>query len=286
MSYSRLVYTERSRCFVGIAHNSANIQFHLDNIIYKLLSFVTNSADAIAYSEIEGVIDLYNENSRNGLGSSGRIKMTTSINTSQMVVVSKVQYLLLMLVLLAVSSFANAESGGKIDLQIGAFQAPQFKTGDGEFKPLKDGSDYDPEFIKMINSNPEAKAKLDHAETYGGVTLAGSVVILAGTIVLLQDTLDQKDSLDNNQLPQDDSSKQGQALGLVIVGGVIALVGSSGYRSDISEAVDIYNRGVGSAANNDVDLPKKAVKPSYSLALSADRRSDNAGLMANLKLSF
>lgn len=185
----------------------------------------------------------------------------------------------------AVAQAEEAESGA-IDLRIGAFEKPTFSVAGGEYRPLKKDSDYDPAFLRLISSNSEANERLKHAETYSGVTILGGVVILAGTIVLLQDTLDQKDQVDNNQLPQEDTGKTGQALGLVIVGGVIGLIGSSAYRGEIQEAVEIYNRGLKSGGMDPGALRKPVIKPKFMLGMTPPQSHQSSILTANVSLSF
>lgn len=204
--------------------------------------------------------------------------------------VSVVGWRMLLAMAILVSSVVVAqaaeEESGAIDLRIGAFEKPTFSVAGGEYRPLKKDSDYDPAFLRLVSSNSEANEKLKHAETYSGVTMLGGVVILAGTIVLLQDTLDQKDQLDNNQLPQEDNSKTGQALGLVIVGGVIALVGSSAYRGDIQEAVEIYNRGLKSGGVDPGALRKPVIKPKFMLGMTSPQSHQSSMLTANLSWKF
>jgi len=183
---------------------------------------------------------------------------------------------------------ALAEDGGDaIDIKIDAFESPTFNVGGGEYRPLKQNSSYHPDFLKLISSDSEANEKLQHAETYSGVTLAGGVVILAGTIVLLQDTLDQKDQLDNNQLPQEDDSKTSQALGLVIVGGVISLIGSSNYRSDVREAVEIYNRNLKAGKLSDASAFRKPkLKAEFSLGVSPPTANMSSSMTVGMNLNF
>lgn len=169
--------------------------------------------------------------------------------------------------------------GEELELKIGAFQTPQFKVGNGEYLPLKMNGEYHPEFLQRINSDNEASAKLKHSETSSGITLAGSVVLLAGTVVLLRDTLDEADAASEGKTTSNDGS---EALGLVILGGTIALIGGSMYRGDISDAVSIYNRNrnMSPQSNNQ----NKRVKPSFLFAVSPSQ--EQSQIKVGLRLQF
>jgi len=144
--------------------------------------------------------------------------------------------------------------GETLKIETEAFAQPHFVLGDGEPKPVYKDSDLNPEFISVLESNPEALTAAQNSLTHSVYSMGGSLLILAGAIVMLKDTLNDKNDLENNQLPTEEDDNTDAALTLVIFGGIAMLVGSINRKSDLNRAFELYNQGG--------DSPQTRTKPS------------------------
>ena len=101
------------------------------------------------------------------------------------------------------------------------------------------GMDCRPHFKKIISRYPEAFKKIKTSYTYNGVALAGSAVMLLGSVLMLSNTLQEAKDVNNGKLTS--SSNDSSPLLLVVGGAVLTLVGGMIAHNHLKKGVQIFN---------------------------------------------
>jgi len=123
-----------------------------------------------------------------------------------------------------------------LKIELGGWSAePSYRLSTGQSGRLNDGSAFSSEFREVLALHPDALREAESANTARSMILLGNVVMIAGSLIMLGDTMNQADNLE--QEPD-----YGRSLGLVLVGAVISMTAGSSYRNRLNNAVDIFNR--------------------------------------------
>lgn len=117
----------------------------------------------------------------------------------------------------------------------GLFAEPTYELSTGEIGKLNDGMGFSSKFRKVLALHPDALKEAEYANSSRSTSFAGSMIMLVGTIVMLQDTLGQ--SSDVSYTPN-----YSKSLGLVLAGAIISTIGSRSFNNHLYNAVDIFNR--------------------------------------------
>lgn len=138
-----------------------------------------------------------------------------------------------------------------------------FHLGADQSGPILGEDGYSEEFKKILSTNPDALEEAYAAKRGANTATVGWGVILLGTVLQLKDTMDQAD----DPLAESDS----KGLGFVIVGAVVALIGSSIYKSHMNSSIQLYNEGMKQGARDQSTQP--AHSPQFKLGFSSGRSS-------------
>ncbi len=101
------------------------------------------------------------------------------------------------------------------------------------------GMDCRPHFKKIISRYPEAFKEIKTSYTYNGVALAGSAVMLLGSVLMLSNTLQEAEDVNNGKLSS--SSNDSSPLLLVVGGAVLTLVGGMIAHTHLKKGIEIFN---------------------------------------------
>ena len=101
------------------------------------------------------------------------------------------------------------------------------------------GMDCRPHFKKIISRYPEAFKEIKASYTYNGVALVGSAVMLLGSVLMLSNTLQEAEDVNNGKLTS--SSNDSSPLLLVLGGAVVTLVGGMIAHNHLKKGVQIFN---------------------------------------------
>ncbi len=145
---------------------------------------------------------------------------------------------ILLATILSVSIFA----GDKIELKKKFFSPVKYSFNGQDPKPIYtfSGMDCQPHFKKIIRRCPDAYKEIKTTYAYNGVSLAGSAIMLLGSVLMLSNTLQEAEDVNNGKLTSGTSDSS--PLGLVIVGAVVSIVGGSIAGSHLKKGIQIFNK--------------------------------------------
>lgn len=132
------------------------------------------------------------------------------------------------------------ETTQQLKIHTGFLQSPSYTVNNQSKQPLYSGMKLHPDFEKVLSENPAALKEAKAAERYNGFALLGSGVMLAGTVMLLMDTLQQKDDVESGDLSSSNDTDWTPVY-VVAAGAGISLISTSALKRHINKAVSLYN---------------------------------------------
>ena len=103
------------------------------------------------------------------------------------------------------------------------------------------GLEIHPDFKAILSTNPEALAEAKKAAGYNGIALIGSSVVLAGSVMLLMDTLQQKEDVEQGDASTSDEVDM-TPLYVMIGGTLISIVANNKFKTHWDNALNLYNQ--------------------------------------------
>lgn len=112
------------------------------------------------------------------------------------------------------------------------------------FTPI--GLSFTDEFEEVLSQEPAALREARKAHMYKGISLAGNLTMVAGSVLLLVNTLDDAAAVSDDRLPE--SSTDLRPLGLVIAGAALASIGAILSKHKLRAGIRLFNERHGRTA--------------------------------------
>lgn len=133
------------------------------------------------------------------------------------------------------------EAPPQIKLKKSFLRGLKFTVGDE--KPANvygfSGLSVQSKFKEVMSTHPPAMHEARKALAWNGVTLAGSLGLVTGSLLVLLDTISDAQAVSRDEFP--DESLQTGPLALMVVSGVAMIVGAVNGGSHLKRGIDIFN---------------------------------------------